>query len=239
MLLITQAPQMESECSVQEEKTPIHPQFNDSEADVTFQSVDGILFNLRRKYLELNTGAFPGAEFDTKGEITHLTETSKVLEVLFQFVYPKEQPDVEELSFMTLAGVAEAAEKYEVYAAMNICKLQMKRFLPEHALGILAHASKHDYPKLVQEAVPHLARVPLVKVLEVLPPQYVLPFVRYHESWNRVFEDALKAIIEMKVASPSNPRQHWYFERSLTPQACHSCMMSLVTGTIFLRLTLM
>ena len=55
-----------------------------------------------------------------------MTETSKVLEILFQFVYPRIHPDLREIDFETVAGVAEASEKYEVYAAMNICQLRMR-----------------------------------------------------------------------------------------------------------------
>jgi len=84
------------------------------------------LFKIHRKHLESTTGAFPGAEFETRGEVTHLTETSKVLEILFQFVYPRIHPDLREIDFDTVSGVAEASEKYEVYAAMNICQLRMR-----------------------------------------------------------------------------------------------------------------
>lgn len=81
---------------------------------------------MQRKFLEANTGAFPGSEFDTCGEVVHLTEPSRVLRILFGFVHPRRHPDVEELDFKTLAEVAEAAEKYEVFSAINVCKMQMR-----------------------------------------------------------------------------------------------------------------
>ena len=99
------------------------------EADVIFQSVDRVQFHLHRKYIEVNTGAFPPAEFDTRGEITHLTETSTVLETLFQFVYPQRHPDLDDMDFDTVSAVAEAAEKYEVFYAMNICRIRMRYYL--------------------------------------------------------------------------------------------------------------
>lgn len=99
---------------------------NDPEADVTFCSTDGDMFHLQRKYLEANTGAFPGSEFDTRGEITHLTETSVVLHLLFQFVYPRREPSIEDIDFETLYALAEAAEKYEAFHAMTMCKIQMR-----------------------------------------------------------------------------------------------------------------
>ena len=48
------------------------------------------------------------------------------LELLFQFCYPNHRPDVEELEFDDLALLAEAAEKYQVIPAMNICKIIMR-----------------------------------------------------------------------------------------------------------------
>jgi len=58
-----------------------------------------------------------------------------VLEILFQFVYPRIHPDLRENDFETVTGVAEASEKYHVYAAMNICQLRIF-FLPA-AVGLL------------------------------------------------------------------------------------------------------
>jgi hypothetical protein len=48
------------------------------------------------------------------------------LELLFQFCYPDHRPDVEALEFDALALLAEAAEKYQVFPAMNICKICMR-----------------------------------------------------------------------------------------------------------------
>lgn len=76
--------------------------------------------------MEANTGAFPGSEFDTRGEITHLTEPSAVLFLLFQFVSPRRDPEIDGLDIDILAALAEAAEKYEVFHAMSLCRLQMK-----------------------------------------------------------------------------------------------------------------
>lgn len=61
-----------------------------------------------------------------RGEIVQLTEAAVTLEHLFRFCYPDRHPDVEAMKFDVLALLAEAAEKYEVYSAMNICKIYMK-----------------------------------------------------------------------------------------------------------------
>ena len=48
------------------------------------------------------------------------------LELLFQFCYPDYHPDVESLEFDILMLLAEAAEKYQVFPAMTICKICIK-----------------------------------------------------------------------------------------------------------------
>ncbi|KAF8800653.1 hypothetical protein BYT27DRAFT_7199796 [Phlegmacium glaucopus] len=207
---------------------PIHRLFDDPEADVVFQSVDGIRFRLQRKYIEVNTGAFPSAEFDTREEIAHLTETSTVLETLFQFVYPRRHPDLDDMEFDTVAAVAEAAEKYEVFYAMNICRIRMKQFLPSYASAILTYAIKHDYPKLIQAASSLLVRLPMSVVLQKLPSPFLEPWVRYHEAWDTVFEDALKKITEMTVAEP-NTKGTGLFITYKQAHACHACLFTMFT----------
>jgi hypothetical protein len=97
------------------------------DADVIFSSSDGVLFNIHRKNLEIVSGAFPPAEFSTDKEIVPLTESSAILELLFQFVYPRQLPDIHKVQpFTSLMELAEAAEKYEVYPAINACKIRMR-----------------------------------------------------------------------------------------------------------------
>ena len=101
------------------------PLVNFSDADITFLSSDLVTFKLHRKYLESNTGAFPTAEFETNGEVVHLTEPSSVLEIMFQFVYPKRHPKLDKQDFISVLAIAEAVEKYEVFSAMNTCESRM------------------------------------------------------------------------------------------------------------------
>jgi hypothetical protein len=66
-------------------------------------------------------------EFETAGEIVNLTEDAATvtLELLFQFVYPQRHPNLSDSPYEVVAPLAEAAEKYEVFAAMNICGIRM------------------------------------------------------------------------------------------------------------------
>lgn len=61
-----------------------------------------------------------------------LDETSKVLETLFQFIHPPgersnhQQPSIVDMKPELFFAVAGAAEKYEVFGAMNIFLLHMQ-----------------------------------------------------------------------------------------------------------------
>jgi len=53
---------------------------------------------------------------------TLVTEPSSILEIVFQFMYPRRQPRIKVLDFQTILAVADAVEKYKVFAATNLCE---------------------------------------------------------------------------------------------------------------------
>jgi len=72
-------------------------------------------------------GAFPGPQDSANGstaaeKILRFDEPSGILEIVFQFVYPRRQPSLKDLDFQTIAAIADAVEKYKVFAAMNLCE---------------------------------------------------------------------------------------------------------------------
>jgi len=85
------------------------------------------VFKLHVKNLRSASEAFalPAGTLITD-EIAQLDETAEVLELLFQFMYPRPQPDLSMLKFKTVAAMAEAAEKYQVFLALSICRIYMK-----------------------------------------------------------------------------------------------------------------
>ncbi|KAF5316259.1 hypothetical protein D9619_006238 [Psilocybe cf. subviscida] len=165
-----------------------------NEGVVTIQSCDNIKFNIHRKNLETSTGAFPGAEFETNSEVVHLTERSDVLAILFKFIYPQRHPTLEDLDFTLLSQVAEAAEKYEVFAAMNIASMRLRETLPEHALDIFAHGIKHNYPELIDKAAISVARYSWTTMTKRLPVVAIHPWAKYQESWASVFSAGIAVI---------------------------------------------
>ncbi|CAA7269261.1 unnamed protein product [Cyclocybe aegerita] len=175
-----------------------HDQFNARDADVIFQSSDGVRFHLHRTNLGVITGAFPGAELDTRDEVVHLAEPARVLEILFQYVYPKRHPDLENLDFQLLAELAEAVEKYEVFPAMNTCVTRLRHYTPQHPLETLVHGIKHDYPKLIDTAAPHLIMSPLVAICEKLPLVCIVPWLRFYSYTREAIFGAARSFIDRK-----------------------------------------
>jgi hypothetical protein len=100
-------------------------------ADVILRTSDGVLFNAHAKNLETFSGGFPpssfidATEYDEK-EIVDVTESATVLALLLRYMHNQRQPDSRQFRFETLAGLAEAAEKYQVYSAMEVCRIKMQ-----------------------------------------------------------------------------------------------------------------
>ncbi|KIM36943.1 hypothetical protein M413DRAFT_424093 [Hebeloma cylindrosporum] len=200
--------------------------FSVYDSDVEVRSSDGFIFQLHRVVLGVTTGAFPGSELDTGAEVVQLTEPANVLGIIFAFLYPKEHPDLHGEIFQVLSAVAEAAAKYEVFSAVHVCNERLVKFLPEYAPEILAHAVKHDYPRLIRATLPHFARAPFIPVLARLPPSYVVPWARYHEAWRSVFKETVLYIKELPRTAPISSSCH----SSMTHRPHHSICPTCVAG---------
>jgi hypothetical protein len=48
----------------------------------------------------------------------------------------------------------------------------------EHPVEVAVYAAKHDYPYLVSEVAPMMISMDPIKVVEMLPPYLVVPWVR-------------------------------------------------------------
>ena len=101
-------------------------QVQDPDADVLFKSSDDVLFKVYRKHLEMFSEGFCAPLVQAADDVVSLTEKADILELLFQFCYPKRQPPLESLDFETLSELVEAVEKYQVYSALQLCKYLME-----------------------------------------------------------------------------------------------------------------
>ncbi|KZP11928.1 hypothetical protein FIBSPDRAFT_667542, partial [Athelia psychrophila] len=125
------------------------------DADVTFASSDNVLFKINQPYLKSHSEGFSppeGTSASSSNEIVNLTERAETLDMLFQFVYPQKQPDLRKLSSERILELAEAAEKYQVFAAMETCNRQVEILYKMHPVQALLYASKHDYPAIANLA---------------------------------------------------------------------------------------
>lgn len=169
----------------------------DTEPDITIQSSDGVPFQVHKLNLALSSAGFAPSQFETLDEIVELTETSTTLNLLLKFCYPDRHPDLTTLKFDVLGPLGDAAQKYSVYPAMNVCKICMRKLLPQHSDAILAYAARHNYPDLLDAAALSALKIPLHELVVLLPTHLVIPWVQYHEQWNQVLKDALSHILEL------------------------------------------
>lgn len=170
--------------------TVVHQGFSSDDANIIFRSSDDVHFKIHSLNLRANTEGFVPPETSTLDEIVDLTETSETLGILFQFIYPARHPELEDLAFHVLAAVAEAAEKYQVFPALGICKVRMKSNLRKHATEVMAYALKHHHIDIIDLAAPYLMVLPLDRSVAYFPDHHVLSWIRYHECWRKVIQRA-------------------------------------------------
>jgi hypothetical protein len=138
-----------------------------------------VLFSVHRKNLEMFSEGFAGAEAISKSnahELVKLTESSAVLDLLFQFMYRQRPPDLSEIPFKTMAGLAEAAEKYEVYYPAEVCKLRMREVISTEPFGVMCYAIRFNHLKLANDA----ARIAITKPSSRI---FSAPFSNSHSSF--------------------------------------------------------
>ncbi|KAJ7221541.1 hypothetical protein GGX14DRAFT_353663 [Mycena pura] len=163
---------------------------NFPDSDIAFRSCDHRIFRVHVRNLETHAEGFPPAAFcaqEDGSEVVDLSEPAATLELLFQYMYPQRQPDLTALEFSLLADLAEAAEKYQVYAAMDICRIFMGNGLQDNALTVLNYAVRHDYRDIADEAAPLTISLPLEEVATHMHPTYMGSWVRIIYNYRYLF----------------------------------------------------
>ncbi|KII85197.1 hypothetical protein PLICRDRAFT_116383 [Plicaturopsis crispa FD-325 SS-3] len=147
---------------------------NEFDNVVIIQSCDNDFFRFSRDNLAVHSEGFEGASAISSStsisapETICLTESSATLRLLLQFMSSRPQPDLSKASFRDLANVSEAAEKYQVYAALPPCKAHMARALPQHPFPVMAYAARHGYMSLANEAAELVVAMPYEAILAKL-----------------------------------------------------------------------
>ncbi|KAJ7770352.1 hypothetical protein B0H14DRAFT_349951 [Mycena olivaceomarginata] len=174
------------------------------DADITISSSDGVTFKVHRKHLEVHSDVFADAALanatrpdNAGGEIVKLSETSAVLDLLFQYMYRQPQPDLKSVEFPVFAGLAEAAEKYVVYSALPAVATQMSASVIQYPLQVLDYAARHNHKELANEAARLSIAVPLTKAVSVLAPDTLLKWVVFYDQWHINARTLLSHLIEV------------------------------------------
>jgi len=160
----------------------IHPLFKEQDGDLIVQSSDEILFILRQRQITDYAGDFPvqASRYVNGLPAVVLPEPARVLEIVLHFFYPdRRYPVLEDAAFKLVMSVAQAVEKYQVFAARTICVKRLRYFVREYPALITSYATKYNHPSLINEAAPHLLFSPLYETAEQLPSSDVLSWLRY------------------------------------------------------------
>jgi len=162
----------------------ISDRFCGADSDITFRSCDEILFKVHRKNLETASEGFSSPEGTAaESEAVSLTEDGKTLELLFQYMYPQRHPDLTKINFKQLAELAEAAEKYQVYAAMDVCNIRMDEAYSGHSFEVMMYAMRHKYPELMDKSERKALEVSPTLAFESFTPPVYIAWTRYYAQW--------------------------------------------------------
>jgi hypothetical protein len=143
----------------------------DPNADITLLSSDNVLFRFHKKQLETHSGVFAASAASVKDDPFVLTEPSVVVDLFLRLMSLQDPPDLDFLEFQTLALLAEAVEKYDVFHSKTICRMFMqyvhyhfcesrtpkdyRNHIPQHSVEVLEYAVKHGYAELADKAAPN------------------------------------------------------------------------------------
>ncbi|KAF8159394.1 hypothetical protein B0H34DRAFT_401999 [Crassisporium funariophilum] len=185
--------------------------FNDLSSDLVFKSSNNVLFYINRKHFESTTAGFAVPELisaDTSDPV-HLSEPSSTLELLFQFIQPcseangYRQPLVVDMDHKTLFAVAEAAEKYIVFGAMNICITRMYQVYEQYPIEVLNHCAKHGYQSLADKAAVKTIPLPHDQIaLGLTHPGLTSRWLIYHSHWVKVGKEGCRVSDDYPSSCP-------------------------------------
>jgi len=158
--------------------------------DVILITSDGHKFGAHSKNLEAHGEAFPPISSTSQSNVpfAHLTELSDVVKLILQLVHLQRWPDLGEIPFQLLDGLADATEKYLMFPAMAICKIHMEAATSSHPFEVLLYSAKHGYMEIANKAayqtLPHWPDDEMTSRLMERPDTF-LAWMRYREHCNK------------------------------------------------------
>ncbi|KAF9529767.1 hypothetical protein CPB83DRAFT_852147 [Crepidotus variabilis] len=184
--------------------------FDEESADTLYTSSDGVKFKLRSEHIRVNAPRLPiPSRLDEKPtgmEVSlALEESSEVLDDLFQFVQPpsetrrrRERPALynEKYQGPALFQLVEAAEKYAVFGAIDVCLFRLEQLVQQrkHLLEIINLSDKYGYTSILDTAAELALNLPLdTNMLETFEtPGLLQRFILYRSQWTSTRDKALE-----------------------------------------------
>ncbi|KAJ3752834.1 hypothetical protein EV360DRAFT_54523 [Lentinula raphanica] len=151
---------------------------NSQDAEITVISSDNVLFRLHKMNVQVTSGNLIRLNKLETNDFLTLVEPAEVLEILFEFLYPDFETDLERLEFDALLSVAEAAEKYGVFYAMSHCTFCLRKQSSSHPAELLRFAVRYRKERMLAELTPALLDMELDEIINILPPTAFGEFVR-------------------------------------------------------------
>ncbi|KAF5358731.1 hypothetical protein D9757_012250 [Collybiopsis confluens] len=217
------------------------PRFNAQDAEITVVSSDNILFRLHRMNVRVTAGSLlsrsrpsGGAGFGVgmgageEVDYVVVSEPADVLEILFEFLYPNYETNLEKLDFDTLLGVAEAAEKYGVFYAMSHCAFCLRQHTMFHAPELIRFAVTFRKEKLMEELSPALIDMELEEVMNILPVAAFADFCIFRDKWVRALIQSSSLILEITCSEHQDDR----VETAQIENLCSSSQPELRIGHV-------
>ncbi|KJA14456.1 hypothetical protein HYPSUDRAFT_72587 [Hypholoma sublateritium FD-334 SS-4] len=171
---------------------------------------------IHSKYLAATSGGLqiPPAISTTPSEVVSLTEPSEILDLLFRFVHPRSEADnFRQSSVMNMASdtffpLAEAAEKYQVFGAINTCFTRLDQLIKQHPIEVLNHSHRHGYLDIADQAAIETIALPLDKITKGLThPGLLQQWLLHYIHWRNLA--AFGSTLLDDCPSPTNGCTVW------------------------------
>ncbi|KAL1673325.1 hypothetical protein EV122DRAFT_294256 [Schizophyllum commune] len=174
---------------------------------VAFVSSNNVTFYIDRAKLDRAADFSPPAFVSSSPtDPVRLSESSKTLDLLFRFVYCDVDLDLDTYLFRDVAEFAMAAEKYQIFSAMAVCRLYMKGKIRSHPARVMAYAARNGHNDILDAVAPYTLGIPAREMYDTIPPAYMIAWVLYCGEYQKIAHDAVSQFPNYEV-------EHLMFER--------------------------
>ncbi|KAI4294514.1 hypothetical protein K525DRAFT_290631 [Schizophyllum commune Loenen D] len=153
-----------------------------------FLSSDKVIFHVDRSRLARDAHGFPPQELapPPQSETIPLSEDAVTLELLFRIIYREERVRLDSLPFENIAALAEAAEKYDVYAAILLCRIAMEAHCSDHTLAVMSYAARYGHNDILDNAAGFSVGLESARVRQELPLNHFAAWAVYVGQYSKL-----------------------------------------------------